>query len=59
MEHWCRSEWAAGPLSAADRFFTMLSYLPAKRLVRYLSARTATAIKLPGYPEPDPTPGSR
>jgi len=35
-----------------DRFFRLLPYLPAKRLVRYLSTRTATAIKLPGYPEP-------
>ena len=36
-----------------DRFFTILSHLPAKRLIRYLSARTATAIKLPEYPEPE------
>jgi len=35
-----------------DRFFRLLSYLPAKRLIRYLSARTATAIKLPEYPQP-------
>ena len=35
-----------------DRTFRMLSRLPAKRLIRYLSARTATAIKLPGYPQP-------
>jgi len=42
-----------------DRFFRLLSYLPAKRLVRYLSNRTATAIKLPEYPEPGPAPGSR
>ena len=35
-----------------DRFFRLLPYLPAKRLVRYLSTRTATAIKLPEYPEP-------
>jgi len=42
-----------------DRFFTVLAHLPARRLVRYLSARTATAIKLPGYPEPGPVPGSR
>ena len=32
-----------------DRFFRMLPYLPAKALIRYLSTRTATAIKLPGY----------
>jgi len=35
-----------------DRFFTILSHLPARCLIRYLSARTATAIKLPEYPEP-------
>ena len=33
-----------------DRFFRMLPYLPTKSLIRYLSTRTATAIKLPGYP---------
>jgi len=34
--------------------------LPAKRLIRYLSTRTAAAITLPGYPGfPDPGPGSR
>ena len=32
-----------------DRLFRVLRYLPAKPLVRYLSARTATAIKLPSY----------
>ena len=42
-----------------DRFFRLLPYLPAKRLIRYLSTRTATAIKLPEYPEPGPVPGSR
>ena len=35
-----------------DRLFRMLRYLPAKPLVRYLSARTATAIKLPSYRAP-------
>jgi 2-polyprenyl-6-methoxyphenol hydroxylase-like FAD-dependent oxidoreductase len=33
-----------------DRFFRMLPYLPTKSLIRYLSTRTATAIKLPEYP---------
>jgi 2-polyprenyl-6-methoxyphenol hydroxylase-like FAD-dependent oxidoreductase len=33
-----------------DRFFRMLPYLPTKALIRYLSTRTATAIKLPEYP---------
>jgi 2-polyprenyl-6-methoxyphenol hydroxylase-like FAD-dependent oxidoreductase len=32
-----------------DRFFRMLPYLPAKGLIRYLSSRTATAIRLPEY----------
>ena len=33
-----------------DRFFRLLSYLPpARALIRYLSTRTATAIKLPEY----------
>ena len=32
-----------------DRFFRMLPYLPTKGLIRYLSTRTATAIKLPEY----------
>jgi 2-polyprenyl-6-methoxyphenol hydroxylase-like FAD-dependent oxidoreductase len=40
-----------------DRFFRLLPHLPAKRLIRYLSTRTATAITLPEYP--DPGPGSR
>jgi len=40
-----------------DRFFRLLAHLPAKRLIRYLSTRTATAITLPEYP--DPGPGSR
>jgi hypothetical protein len=40
-----------------DLFFRMLPYLPARRLIRYLSTRTAAAITLPDYP--DPGPGSR
>ena len=32
-----------------DRFYRMLPYLPAKLLIRYLSTRTATAIRLPEY----------
>jgi 2-polyprenyl-6-methoxyphenol hydroxylase-like FAD-dependent oxidoreductase len=35
-----------------DRFFRVLSHLPAKRLIRYLSTRTAAAIRLPEYPDP-------
>jgi 2-polyprenyl-6-methoxyphenol hydroxylase-like FAD-dependent oxidoreductase len=34
-----------------DRVFNTLRYLPAKRVVRYVSARTAAAIKLPDYSE--------
>ena len=37
----------------------MLPYLPAKRLIRYLSTRTANAIRLPEYPDPGLAPGSR
>jgi len=34
-----------------DRFYRLLPYLPpAKLLIKYLSTRTATAIKLPEYP---------
>jgi 2-polyprenyl-6-methoxyphenol hydroxylase-like FAD-dependent oxidoreductase len=32
-----------------DRFFRTLPYLPARGLIRYLSTRTATAIRLPEY----------
>jgi 2-polyprenyl-6-methoxyphenol hydroxylase-like FAD-dependent oxidoreductase len=32
-----------------DRFFRILTYLPAKGLIRYLSTRTAAAIRLPDY----------
>lgn len=39
-----------------DRFFRLLPHLPAKRLIRYLSTRTATAITLPEYPDPGPGP---
>lgn len=44
-------------INQRDRIYRMLPYLPAKRLIRYLSTRTATAITLPQYP--DPGPGSR
>ena len=36
-------------ISQRDRFFRMLPYLPTKGLIRYLSTRTATAIKLPDF----------
>jgi 2-polyprenyl-6-methoxyphenol hydroxylase-like FAD-dependent oxidoreductase len=32
-----------------NRFFKMLPYLPVKGLIRKMSSRTATAIKLPAY----------
>ena len=38
-----------------DRFFRMLSRLPAKRFTRYMTTRTAGAIRLPGY---DPAPAA-
>ncbi len=40
----------AKKISQRDRFFRMLPYLPAKGFIRYMSTRTATAIRLPGYP---------
>jgi 2-polyprenyl-6-methoxyphenol hydroxylase-like FAD-dependent oxidoreductase len=49
----------AKKIGQRDRFFRLLRYLPAKRLIRYLSARTAAAITLPDYPEPGRVPGSR
>jgi hypothetical protein len=49
----------AKPIRQRGRFFRMLPCLPANGLIRYLSARTAAAIKLPEYREPDRAPGSR
>jgi 2-polyprenyl-6-methoxyphenol hydroxylase-like FAD-dependent oxidoreductase len=40
----------AKKIAQRDRFFRMLPYLPpARSLVRHLSTRTATAIRLPSY----------
>lgn len=39
----------AKKISQRDRFFRMLAYLPAKGFIRYMSTRTATAIRLPDY----------
>jgi 2-polyprenyl-6-methoxyphenol hydroxylase-like FAD-dependent oxidoreductase len=36
-------------INQRDRFFRMLPYLPVRPLIRYMSTRTATAIKLPDY----------
>jgi 2-polyprenyl-6-methoxyphenol hydroxylase-like FAD-dependent oxidoreductase len=49
----------AKKISQRDRFFRMLRYLPAKGFIRYLSTRTAAAIKLPDYPSPAREPGLR
>jgi 2-polyprenyl-6-methoxyphenol hydroxylase-like FAD-dependent oxidoreductase len=35
-----------------DRFFRLLPHLPARRLIRYLATRTASAITLPEYQDP-------
>src|SRR5690349_307395 len=41
----------AKKIAQRDRFFRMLPYLPpARLLVKHLSTRTATAIRLPEYP---------
>jgi 2-polyprenyl-6-methoxyphenol hydroxylase-like FAD-dependent oxidoreductase len=39
----------AKKIAQRDRFFKMLPYLPAKGFIRYMSTRTATAIRLPDY----------
>jgi 2-polyprenyl-6-methoxyphenol hydroxylase-like FAD-dependent oxidoreductase len=39
----------AKKIAQRDRFFRVLGRLPAKGLIRYMSTRTATAIKLPLY----------
>lgn len=39
----------ARKIAQRDRFFRLLSRLPAKGFIRYMSTRTATAIKLPRY----------
>ena len=44
----------AKKISQRDRFFRMLPYLPAKGFIRYMSTRTATAIRLPDFPVSTP-----
>jgi 2-polyprenyl-6-methoxyphenol hydroxylase-like FAD-dependent oxidoreductase len=39
----------AKKIAQLRRFYTMLPYLPVKGLMRYLTSRTATGIKLPDY----------
>jgi 2-polyprenyl-6-methoxyphenol hydroxylase-like FAD-dependent oxidoreductase len=36
-------------IAQVQRFYRMLPYLPAKHLMKYLTTRTATGIKLPRY----------
>jgi 2-polyprenyl-6-methoxyphenol hydroxylase-like FAD-dependent oxidoreductase len=36
-------------IAQLHRFYRMLSYLPAKRLMKHLTTRTAAGIKLPSY----------
>jgi 2-polyprenyl-6-methoxyphenol hydroxylase-like FAD-dependent oxidoreductase len=36
-------------IAQVQRFYKILPYLPAKHLMKYLTTRTATGIKLPGY----------
>lgn len=52
------NEWCGGEREAQEAA-GVLAYLPAKRLIRYLSTRTAAAVTLPEYPEPGPGAGSR
>jgi 2-polyprenyl-6-methoxyphenol hydroxylase-like FAD-dependent oxidoreductase len=39
----------AKKIAQLQRFYTMLPYLPVKGLMKYLTSRTATGIKLPDY----------
>jgi 2-polyprenyl-6-methoxyphenol hydroxylase-like FAD-dependent oxidoreductase len=43
----------AKKIAQLRRFYTMLPYLPVKHLMKYLTTRTATGIKLPDYPAPE------
>ena len=40
-------------IAQVHRFYKMLPYLPVKHLMKYLTTRTATGIKLPDYPAPE------
>ena len=46
----------AKKIAQIERFYKMLPYLPVKRLMKYLTTRTASGIKLPGY-SPRERPG--
>jgi len=39
----------AKKIAQLRRFYKMLRYLPVKRLMKYLTTRTATGVKLPDY----------
>jgi 2-polyprenyl-6-methoxyphenol hydroxylase-like FAD-dependent oxidoreductase len=43
----------AKKIAQLQRFYKMLPYLPVKHLMKYLTTRTATGIKLPDYPALD------
>jgi 2-polyprenyl-6-methoxyphenol hydroxylase-like FAD-dependent oxidoreductase len=43
----------ARKIAQIERFYKMLPYLPVKHLMRYLTTRTASGIRLPGYPPPE------
>jgi 2-polyprenyl-6-methoxyphenol hydroxylase-like FAD-dependent oxidoreductase len=40
-------------ITQLQRFYKVLPYLPVKHLMKYLTTRTATGIKLPDYPALD------
>jgi len=42
----------AKKIAQLRRFYKMLPYLPAKHLMKYLTTRTASGIKLPDYGSP-------
>jgi 2-polyprenyl-6-methoxyphenol hydroxylase-like FAD-dependent oxidoreductase len=43
----------AKKIAQVHRFYKMLPYLPTKHLMKHLTTRTATSIKLPDYPAPE------
>ena len=46
-------------IAQLQRFYKMLPYLPVKGLMKYLTTRTATGIKLPDYSPAETAPLSR
>jgi hypothetical protein len=49
----------AKKIAQLQRFYKMLPYLPVKGLMKYLTTRTATGIKLPAYSPAETTPSGR